>query len=78
MDGEVSRKTFDDSDDKTKLGILFDRTEYMLEQDRKILNRLDSIDCKLRKQSFWNKGFSAVGGFFGGLVSSISILIWRV
>lgn len=76
MDGEISRKTFDMSDDKAKLGILFDRSEHMIKIDVEILKRLDKIDKQIRKNSLWNKGISAVGGFFGGIVSSVSMFIY--
>lgn len=78
MDGEVSRHTFDDCDTDTKLGILFDRTEKMIKTDAKILDRLDTIDQRIRKQNTWYKIISGIGGFFGGLVSSITILFWRL
>jgi hypothetical protein len=76
MDGEVSRQTFDNMDDKAKLGILFDRSECMIETDKEVLKRLDKIDKRIRKNSLWDKGISAVGGFFGGIVSSVSMLIY--
>lgn len=76
MDGEVSRKTFDRLDDQSKLGVLFDRSEHMLEQDQEILKRLDSIDKRLHKQAFWGKIYSAIGGFCGGIVSSVSMFIY--
>lgn len=76
MDGEVSRKTFDSMDDKSKLGILFDRSEHMLQRDEEILNRLDKLDKTIRRQGIWNKGVNAIGGFFGGIVASVSILMY--
>lgn len=76
MDGEVSRKTFDRLDDQGKLGMLFDRSEHMLKQDEKILDRLDCIDKKLRSHSFWSKIYSTIGGFCGGIVSSVSMFIY--
>lgn len=78
MDGEVSRQTFDCMDDKSKLGVLYDRTYKMCKQDEKILERLDTIDAKLKRHSFWSKAYSAIGGFFGGLVAAVSLLIWRI
>jgi len=76
MDGEISRETFDDMDDKAKLGTLFDRSKHMIQKNDIILDRLDKIDKTIRKNSLWNKGFSAIGGFFGGIVASVSMLIY--
>ena len=78
MNGEVTRATFDNYDDRTKFGIIFDRTEHMIYRDEEILRRLDKIDKELHKQNTWYKIISGIGGFFGGLVSSISVLMWRL
>lgn len=78
MNGEVTRITFDNCDDKTKFGIIFDRTEHMINRDEEIIDRLEKIDRELRKQNNWYKIISGIGGFFGGLISSISVLLWRL
>jgi hypothetical protein len=50
----------------------------MINRDEEIIKRLDKIDKELRKQNTWYKIVSGIGGFFGGLVSSISVLLWRL